>query len=323
MASVETYYLIDFENVHEEGLLGADKLNAQTHVHLFSTKNAPKISLEQLTHFNHIDLSVHTVPAHKQSVDMHLVSYLGYLIGSHADKKCKYVIISKDTDYDNIISFWSNRKEANITRQAQIEPAPRKSKGKSKNETPTATTATTTSIEPGSSKTTKAKSKQTTKTKNGAAATPDKKCQLNTQIQRFISSAGYDQSTINTVASIAVKNFKNSDFAAKVKEELNNTYTNGEELYTAIEPVIAEFSPQTDTGKTPRTATDTTSQLNSKIQKILSAAKLSNDITAQVASLVSKHHGEKNAKQTVYRAIIAKYGQKQGLDVYRHIKNHF
>ena len=36
---------------------------------------------------------------------MHLVSYLGYLLGIHG-KDCNYVIISKDKDYDNIVKFW-------------------------------------------------------------------------------------------------------------------------------------------------------------------------------------------------------------------------
>ncbi len=39
MPSMETYYLIDFENVNESGLSGAEKLVGCDHVHLFFTEN--------------------------------------------------------------------------------------------------------------------------------------------------------------------------------------------------------------------------------------------------------------------------------------------
>ena len=59
------------------------------------------------------------VPVRKQSVDMHLVSYLGYLIGKNKNKECRYVIISRDNDYDNVIKFWKNNK-IKITRKKYI-----------------------------------------------------------------------------------------------------------------------------------------------------------------------------------------------------------
>lgn len=63
MPSLETYYLIDFENVNEDGLSGSENLRIHDHVYLFSTKNAPKISIESLTGFNSADFSSHEVPA--------------------------------------------------------------------------------------------------------------------------------------------------------------------------------------------------------------------------------------------------------------------
>ena len=120
MPSMETYYLIDYENVHEDGLSGSDKLNGHDHVHLFYTKNAAKISIEKLTSLNSADLSSHEAPTGSQSLDMHLVSYLGYLIGTNINKECKYFIISKDTDYDNIIAFWKTQTNSSILKQCLI-----------------------------------------------------------------------------------------------------------------------------------------------------------------------------------------------------------
>ena len=51
---------------------------------------------------------------------MHLVSYLGYLLGIHKGKQYSYVIISKDKDYDNIIKFWQEKDFKNISRKQKI-----------------------------------------------------------------------------------------------------------------------------------------------------------------------------------------------------------
>lgn len=194
MPALETHYLIDFENVHEAGLSGAEKLGGQDHIHLFSTKNAPSISFEALAQFNSSNFSVHVIPDGNQSLDMHLVSYLGYLIGKNKSNECKYIIISKDTDYDKVISFWKKENASNVSRQTKIS-------------------------------------------------------------------------------------------AGKKKKQSTNT-----------------------------------TESNNEIKKILSNAKLDNKIITYVSSLVDKHHAEKNAKQTIYRAIIAEYGQNQGLNIYNHIK---
>lgn len=83
MTKMETYYLIDFENVNNAGLVCKNQLGDHDHIHIFSTKNAPKISIESLENFNNIDFNSHVIPAGKQSLDMHLIAYLGYLIGKN------------------------------------------------------------------------------------------------------------------------------------------------------------------------------------------------------------------------------------------------
>lgn len=115
---METFYLIDFENVHNEGLENIDSLTKTEHVHIFSTKNAQNIRMD-IVFSRGIDIEGHIVPVRKQSLDMHLVSYLGYLLGIHG-KQCAYVIVSKDTDYDNIIKFWKEEGYPNISRKQKI-----------------------------------------------------------------------------------------------------------------------------------------------------------------------------------------------------------
>ncbi len=62
--------------------------------------------------------------------------------------------------------------------------------------------------------------------------------------------------------------------------------------------------------------------INTKVMQLLSKAGYVNDIVAYVASATVKNYGSKDAKQQTYRAIISKYGQKEGLAIYNQIKKH-
>lgn len=117
---METYYLIDFENVHNDGIENIESMAKTDHVHIFSTQNATNIRQDVIWMKN--DIHTHLVPIRKQSLDMHLVSYLGYLLGIHG-KSCSYVIVSKDKDYDNIIKFWKEEGYHNIIRKEKFPNA--------------------------------------------------------------------------------------------------------------------------------------------------------------------------------------------------------
>ena len=123
---METFYLIDFENVHNDGIDNIENMTKTEHVHIFSTKNATNIRPDIF--WLKVDIKSHLVPVRKQSLDMHLVSYLGHLLGIHG-KDCSYVIISKDKDYDNIIKFWKEEGYPNVSRKEKLT-----SRASSKNE---------------------------------------------------------------------------------------------------------------------------------------------------------------------------------------------
>ena len=114
---METFYLIDFENVHNEGIENLENITKNDHVHIFSTQNA--LNIRNDIFWMNGDIKPHLVPIRKQSLDMHLVSYLGYLLGVHG-KNCTYVIVSKDKDYDNIIKFWKEEGYSNISRKENL-----------------------------------------------------------------------------------------------------------------------------------------------------------------------------------------------------------
>lgn len=99
-------FFLDFENVGAHGLKN-ESYTCEDVIYLFYTENAAKISLDALSG---IDASVQfvPVPAGKQSLDMHLATWLGYEI-SKGNENVSYCVVSNDMDYDAIIQFWEKR----------------------------------------------------------------------------------------------------------------------------------------------------------------------------------------------------------------------
>ena len=116
----KTCYLVDLENVGLEGIHITERLPPDDAVHIFSTVNGPKLDISTLARLGMNSLAFHEIHPGRQSVDMHLVSYLGYLI--RADQESDYVIVSKDKDYDEVISFWRSKQIA-IQRREMMKPA--------------------------------------------------------------------------------------------------------------------------------------------------------------------------------------------------------
>ena len=100
-------YLIDYENVHESGLCGIKTLTAEDSVYIFHTSISDRIALNCLDDVQ-AWVKVIMVPAGKQSLDMHLGSFLGFLIGKEDSPDTQYVIVSKDSDYKGITEFWNH-----------------------------------------------------------------------------------------------------------------------------------------------------------------------------------------------------------------------
>ena len=115
------YYFVDYENVHEAGLEGMNLLPRESEVHLFYSQNANKLNLD-LLRFVKAKLEVHRVKPGKQSLDMQMVSYLGYCIGE-AGREGVFILVSKDTDYANTVLFW---REEGV--QVKVQPAIREEK---------------------------------------------------------------------------------------------------------------------------------------------------------------------------------------------------
>lgn len=181
MKSIETFYLIDYENVNSDGLKGCDKLTESEHIIIFFTKNAMKINMSDIADHGEAKLKMIEVPAGKQSTDIHISSYIGYLAGIYRGQECRIVVISKDSDFDNVLKFWESETGMKAFRAKQIK------------------TANTSSSE-------KSESSQE------SADNINRKTKLNNEIKQSLSKAEFDNEIVSYVASTAVKNIdvKNS-----------------------------------------------------------------------------------------------------------------
>ena len=240
---MEKHYLVDFENVGSDGMAGCEALSASDHIHLFFTDNSRKINLDIVANHGGASFDTYKVDKGKQSLDMHLASYLGFLMGRDSEKESSFVVISKDCDYDGIISYWKDS-ERNILRFPTIRDA----------------------VE-----------EKTEKTIAKADAKADAKAEAKPQVK-----------------------------ASRKKTAKKQTGKPAEK------PAVKQAA---EADNTPNKAT-----LNNEIQQALSKAGYPGDVISAVASLAVKHSGEKNAKQITYIAIIKKFGQSKGLDIYNQIK---
>ena len=119
-----THYLVDYENVFDEGLEGLSSLTGPSVIHIFFSKNANRINMESLVCSENIRLHFIEINPGKQGsqeLDKHLVSYLGYLIGkAQADNipNENYIVVSKDRGYTNTIEFWNKKmQQPNLIKQ--------------------------------------------------------------------------------------------------------------------------------------------------------------------------------------------------------------
>lgn len=132
---IDTYYLVDYENVGSNGLAGCKNLSASEHIIIFFTQNARKIDMAEIANHGAAELKMIEIPAGKQSADIHIGSYLGYLAGK---SKCNIVIISNDTDFDNVIKFWKKELSISVSRKKKLQGAA----AKKQTNTKTSTTST-------------------------------------------------------------------------------------------------------------------------------------------------------------------------------------
>lgn len=235
-----THYLIDYENGVDERLVGTNTLKSSDYIHIFYTENAPNIKINTLTViFEKIGKKPNFYPVSKgkESLDKHLLAYLGYLIGQHGNKD-SYCIISKDKGYESIINFLKEETNTNIIRKENIA-------------------SNTKNTEKGSSKQTPKDKSNTSEqeNKNTTSAQAKNNNKYTEQHKQIYYDLSHDQSFIdlweeykesprdmaNYIADL-VEEYQNKESPLKkLHNQLDQEYDNGKEIYKVIRPIIKPY----------------------------------------------------------------------------------
>ncbi len=241
-----TIYLIDFENVSVGGLKGASDLGQQDLVFLFSSKNAARLTTATLATFNNTTLKFVEVPVKKQSLDMHLVSYLGYLIGTTDAEH--FIIISNDHDYDNIMAFWrANGRNVTVERRGSIsaEAAVEKKSSSSRRGRNSRSVSDNTSEHPAAdthtADTLEAADRvpaQDERSGKGSTLSEEKLSALRGSI-----SGVYDESVCEDVLRIIASHSDERNPLTSIHNDLRDTYEDPDylDIYKLIKSVLSEY----------------------------------------------------------------------------------
>ena len=112
------YFLIDYENVHEKGLIGYDRLSSGDTIIFFCSENASNLNgliLASLQQKN-IDFQIKdTKIGTKNAMDFQLATEVGRLVGSNPNEN-RCIIISQDNGLQAVAEYW---KKENITVEVQ------------------------------------------------------------------------------------------------------------------------------------------------------------------------------------------------------------
>ncbi len=104
------HYLIDYENVHQTGFEGIEKLSSDDFVTIFYTQNANTLSFELHQALINCKAKVSIVKvdnSSKNALDFQLSSYLGFLISN--TERLDIHIISNDKGFECLRTFWAER----------------------------------------------------------------------------------------------------------------------------------------------------------------------------------------------------------------------
>lgn len=308
-------YLIDFENVHEEGFASLGRLGDRDAVYCFFTKNVAKISMAALAGMRSGQLHFIEAESGKQSLDLALVSYLGYLIGTVPNEQC-YEIVSNDNGFSKAADFWNKhrpgirvrvRKTVDQAKQAaaaELKPARKGRTSKSAKAVTAAAAAPSVETKPA------AETRTNPAPEAKPAPTPAAKPTA-APAQKNAASAAADNTPAKEAAPAAAAKpapeTKPAARPAPAKKEASAPKT-----VPAPETAEANAAPAVKEAPAARPAPEAVAAL--------AAAGIEASVAEFLLTEAEKHREDKNIKQLVYRAVVKKYGQKKGTEIYNTAK---
>lgn len=319
---METYYLIDYENV---GKVAFDCCNCtrKDHLLLFYTKNKPNIDLNIVVKLQDVSVEYINVPAGKQSTDMHIGSYLGYLAGRQQGKilkKYAVVIVSSDTDYDKVIEFW--KKESGIDAK-RLDPNTKNAAHKQRvyeenlAKRERAVAAAEARMKAQKKADEKAEKKAAEKRQNKAKAENKPK---NANKPKAENKPAKQENKPKAEKAVKTENKPKTDNQTKAENKPKTANQNKTKNKPAkVTATVGEN--KIDKQPKPQKGQDKMN-VNSSIQKELSKAKLDAVTINSVASIATKNLKAEDGKLKTHNAIIAQFGSEKGTEIYNSIKKY-
>ena len=324
---MKRYFLIDFENVADAGLNGFFELTTEDTVDLFYTQKNNRINIDFFKAF--LDrrpdaaIRLRKVAAGNQALDLQLASFLGSLIAG-ADGPCEYCIISKDKGFGCLPSFWENQRNAGIVRQAgsirealaeqRVQTQPQQQQQTKPAPAPEQPAAEEKPAEPAA-QAAPAEEKAPEQASRSAPA-------VDAEPKPAQPEAAPQQPKQNTRQRKKPAQQRRAA-AQKPQPEQPAPAADAEPKPAQPAPAAAETKQPAAEAEKPKQSPQQPNEktvLNVKVQQALSKAKMDTQIISQTASLIAKTFGDPKIKQVVYRTLIKRHGQKQGLEVYNLVK---
>ena len=343
------HFLIDYENKNEYGLPGIRSLSPEDHVYILFSQNACKLDLNVISD---TACSIHAIKVQpgRQSLDMHLVSCLGFLLNQYGTEN-DYYVISDDTDFDKVIEFWKERgykvsrvknieiavsPEAAVEAEAAAVPSPAKKKRTSTRRTSASKVKKAAAADAvkeadetsggGTAKTEAAEAASNAVPENAVDGGNKSAAEAKVDITYGAASAGEEaKGKAPEMTGAPAAESENDEAAETSAKDAENETAAPTKPKRRKAPAKAKIKSEDESAQKQQSAQKAKSQpesvaINSHIQKFLAQNKINGTAINTIASIVAGNAGKKDRKALTYRQIIKKFGQKEGLEYYNLLK---
>ena len=343
-------YLIDFENVHEEGFSALGRLGDKDAVYCFFTRNVAKISMSALAGMRSGQLHFIEAESGKQSLDLALVSFLGYLIGTRP-QELYYDIVSNDNGFAKVSEFWNRRgnglrvrirkttdmkprlepvkaqPQTTVNPQRRVQPqnpVTEQPVPVAEPDEPTSAPAAAAEAAANTEQTPATAAAAEVKQESGRAGQSKTRGRQRSQRQR----AARQEQQGNTSASVpaAATTAPAAPVpaapapAAAAADTVEAAPAESKPIMKKAGKKTAEAKPAEAKAAEPTKPKAEARPLDAATLSALETAGINAAAAEFIQAQAEKYHSDKNMKQLVYRAMVKKYGQKTGTQIYNSAK---
>ena len=321
-------------------------------MYCFFTRNVAKISMSALAGMRSGQLHFIEAESGKQSLDLVLVSYLGYLIGTRP-QELYYDIVSNDNGFAKVAEFWNKRgnglrvrirKTTDLKPKAEpvkAQPQPAANQQRRTHSPKAATEQAAPIAEPAADAPVPGPDEESAtnivltpvavvpaEPKQEAARPAQSRTRSRQRSQRQRSARQEQQTTASVpvapdtsavTASVSTADTVPVQVVSVPVESPSETKpatTRSEEK--PAEPKSSVNQPEVKSGE-PKQKTET-KPLDAATAAALETVGITASAVEFIQTQVEKYRADKNMKQLVYRAVVKKYGQKIGTQIYNNAK---